>query len=137
MVVTVFNKIRTFNSELVDLSPHTAEYAGFENDRNGRVKPFTDATKIISRDRVAGTTDVAARGDVRVSSRDPLTPAEVITVDQILDDHDDTIDSAGQAENTAASADIAALKVSHDAGIADATVALIAKVVLRNADVDV
>ena len=147
MVVTLLNKLRTFNTALLDTTPFTVRFSGFENAPLGRLKPFEKARKEIGSDGVAKTKDVVNRGDIRVAVKRvldddtvefrQLTAAELVTVNRILDDHDDTVDTARQVAGRIQQGEIDTLKTLHDSGIDDTTVALIARIVLRESGKDV
>ncbi len=137
MVTTVLNKLRTFNPRTIVVAPFDVRFSGFEGNSEGRLAPFAAATKIIARDGVTGIDDVAARGDVRVISRNPLNQGQLTAINQILDNHNDTVDSPRQARRRSLDADADALKVTHDAGIADLTMARMVRLILNEAGIDV
>lgn len=141
MAVTLFNKPRTFNTRTVEVAlgrnGKKVQWAGFENLGLGRVAPFAEASRIIARDGVANTTDPAARGDIRITTAVALTAPQRAAINTTLDDHDDTVDDAGQLKLRTAEQEVAALKVTHDGGIADPIVARLARIALTEAGVDV
>jgi hypothetical protein len=141
MAIFTTNKIRDFNTatmetELLALTPalpaFSLSFAGFERAPDGRVTPFTEATRVIGRSIIEGVTtvDTAARGDTRIETRDPLTTAQETRINTALDAHDETVDNADQATSRQAAADIVSLRTAVDAGIADPDTALTAKVLL-------
>lgn len=140
MAVELFNKIKTFNlpviaAEIAAITPalpvYTIEWSGFENERYERVSPFAEATRDIARE-TDGTVDTAARGDVRFDTRNPLSAARVTSINTVLDDHDGTSasDTTEEARDRQQDADVQALRVLYDAGIADTTLDLTVKLVL-------
>ena len=146
MAVELFNKIKTFNHPVVEaeiaaitpaIQAYDIEWAGFDNARYERVVPFAEATRDIARN-TDGTVDTAARGDIRFDTRDPLTAAQVTSINTVLDDHDGTSlsDDADQTKDRQKDADIAALRVLYDAGIADTTLELTVKLTLIEAGED-
>lgn len=95
---------------------------------------------MIARERESDGTvveDTAARGDVRIETRNPLTAPQVTSVGAALDAHDPAVDDPGQADERQHLDDVASLRATFDAGIADATLALTTKLVLRGEGEDV
>jgi len=123
-------------TELLALTPalpaFSLLFSGFERAPESRVTPFAEATRVIGRSIIEGVTtiDTAARGDVRVDTRNALTASQQTRINTALDAHDETVDNTDQAAARQAAADIASLRTSVDAGIADPDTALTAKVLL-------
>lgn len=148
MAIELFNKIKDFNTpairaelSVLGLPSFTAKFAGFENARDlDRLQPFAEATRVITKTRQSDGSvveDVAARGDFRIDTRNPLTPAEVSSVDAALDAHDPAVDDPSQADRRQNLNDIASLRALFDAGIADPTLNLTVTLVLRDNGEDV
>ncbi len=112
MAVRVFNRISVFNPRTVEAAlgrnGRKIQWAGFENDALGRLKPFAEATRIISRDGVKKTQDTAARGDIRIQTASTLTAAQVTAINTTLDAHDPNVDDADQLKARTAETEIAA-----------------------------
>ena len=65
---------------------HDIDFAGFvRSDTDSNVA--TPQARTVSQDRVAGTTDNAAEGEIRFIFRDPLTGAEDTALDDTLTAH--------------------------------------------------
>ena len=149
MATELFNRIKNFNTpsiqaelDALGLPAFTAEFSGFEEVPRSldRLQPFAEATRIVSRTRQTDGSvveDVAARGDVRIETRNPLTAPQVTSVGAALDAHDATVDDASQADDRQHLNDIAALRADFDAGIADPTLELTAKLLLVELGEDV
>ena len=78
----------------------------------GFVRSTTDSNigepqaRIVSQDRVAGTQDDAAAGEIRFTFRDPLTGAEDTALDDALAAHDATGSSSDQDRTAQDEADL-------------------------------
>lgn len=147
MATELYNKIKDFNTPAIRREVAalgillTAKFSGFQSGRDlNRLEPFPEATRVITRTRQPDGSileDTAARGDVRIETRNPLTAPEVASIDTVLDDHDATIDDPTQADARQNLDDIASLRALFDAGIADPTLNLTVTLVLRDAGEDV
>jgi len=148
MATELYNKIKDFNTPSIraelaalGLPNFTAKFSGFETARDiNRLQPFPEATRVITRTRQSDGTvleDVAARGDIRIETRNPLTAPQVASIDAALDAHDPAIDDPSQADARQHLNDIASLRALFDAGIADPTLNLTVTLVLRDAGEDV
>lgn len=149
MATELFNRIKDFNTPSIraelgalGLPVFTAKFSGFENVPRSldRLRPFAEATRVVARRRQPDGTvieDTAARGDIRIETRNPLTPLAVTAVGAALDAHDPAIDDPSQADRRQHLNDVATLRATFDAGIADATLALTTKLVLRDEGEDV
>ena len=145
MATELFNRIKNFNTPAIQselaalgLPAFEAEFSGFESVPSGldRVQPFAEATRDIARN-TDGSIDTAARGDIRIETRNPLSAADVTAVGTALDDHDPTVDDPSQADDRQQLDDIASLRVLFDAGIADPTLNLTVKLLLGELGEDV
>jgi len=128
MPIETINRIKTFNrpaleTEIAAITPalpaFTLQFAGFVNEGLGRLGPFPEATRVIATRN--GVDDTAARGDTRFDTRNPLTAAQVTSIETVLDAHDasSATDTSRQAKERQRNADIAELRALFDAGIAD------------------
>ena len=119
------------------LPAYVLEWSGFVAvDRFGRQGPFAEATRVISTRN--GVDDVAARGDFRVETRNALTAPQVAAIEAAMDAHDPSsaTDTPEQTKERQNAADVAALRVLFDAGIADPTLELTTKLTLIDAGED-
>lgn len=147
MEVELINKIKTFNSpEIKDqinaltLPAVTVKFSGFINERFQRLSPFPESSRVISTKRLPDGSiqeDSADTGDIRFETRNPLTPAEVTSINGVLDAHDGTVDNPRQARDRQSVTDIATLRTIFDAGISDPTLNLTTKLILRENGEDV
>lgn len=148
MATLITNKLKDFNTSqmeveiaaLVGFPEFTAQFAGFEKlDRFARVTPFPEATRDIGRSEIEGvvTVDTAARGDVRIETRNPLTGVQQTQLDGALNAHVDTVDTPEQTRAKQAVIDQASLLSAFNAGIADTDLRLTAKLLLRELGEDV
>lgn len=141
MATELINKLKTFNSQTIQaeldaipgLPAVTTRFVGSENADLGRLQPFPEATRVVTRTRQSDGTvvdDVAARGDIRFESRNPLPAGQVTEINTVLDDHDESVDTTAQAKQRQQMADVSSLRVLFDAGISDPTLSLAVKVQL-------
>jgi hypothetical protein len=149
MAREILIKVKDFNQpsireELLAISGLPAistQFAGFENVRGelNRIRPFPEATRVIARTERGGviTEDVAARGEVRFDSRNPLTAGEVSAIEAVLDSHDAAVDHSSQTKQRQQAADQAELRALFDAGIVDRTEELTVKLLLGELGEDV
>ncbi len=123
MATETFTLDKTFNPKMVGpeldampgFPPFSVQFAGFENATYGRLNPFSQATKEITWNK--GVADVADRAEIRVFTRDPLTPVERVQVLNVLTSHDSVPDTPSQAKEKLDAADTAALRAIFDSGI--------------------
>ena len=146
MAIEVINRTTDFNrpvleAEVAAISPtlpaFTLKWSGFESaDGFDRLGPFPEATRVIATRN--GVDDVADRGDFRIDTRNALTAAQVASIETALDAHDPSIasDTPEQTKRRQNVADVAALRVLYDAGIADSTLELTTKLTLIEAGED-
>jgi len=145
MAIEVINRTLTFNrpaveAEIAAITPalpaYVLQFAGFEGEDFSRLAPFAEATRVIARRN--GVDDTAARGDTRFDTRNPLTAAQVTSIETVLDAHDPSSasDDAQQTKERQRVADIAELRTLFDAGIADRTQELTTKLTLIEAGED-
>jgi len=146
MAQEIINKDRTFNRPRVrneiDALGLTMQmrFSGFDSAPFRRLVPFPEATRVISRRRQSDGSileDVAAKGDIRFEKTPALTPAEITSINGVLDAHDDTIDNPKQARQRQQVADVAELRTIFDGGIPNRTIELTAKLILRDYGEDI
>ena len=147
MANEVLSKIKDFNRptikeelEALAFEEFKASFSGFEGAELDRLTPFPEATRVIVRRRLADGSvqeDTAARGEVRIETKNALTPAELTSLNGVLDSHDATVDHSSQAKPRQTKVDIADLRTTFDAGIADPTVAKMVRLILIDHGEDV
>jgi hypothetical protein len=119
MTETKFTKVKDFNPELLKeevnaLSPpfpaREIWHAGFDPSTTSRdqVVPIAGATKQVGRN--GDVIDTAVKGEIRVTTRNPLTAAQNAAIDGAFDAHVATGKSANQLEQERIQADLAALR---------------------------
>lgn len=148
MAEFITNKIKDFNAPQVEAElsgvsgfpTFTLSFRGFiAKDRFDRVTPFPEASRVLGRTEIEGTVtiDTALRGDIQVTTRNPLTGPQQTELDTILTAHSDLVDTARQGRDKQAETDQATLRTSFDAGIADSDLSITAKLTLRELGEDV
>ena len=147
MANEILIKVKDFNRptiktelEGLGLQEFKASFSGFEGARLDRLTPFPEPTRIITRRRQSDgsvVNDVASRGEVRVETRNPLTAGELSSLNGVLDSHDATIDDLSQSKDRQTIVDVADLRTTFDAGIADPTMAKVVRLVLNDNGEDV
>lgn len=142
------NKLKDFNTTqmevelnaLIGFPTFTINFRGFQPlDRFSRVEPFPESSRVLGRSEIEGvvTIDSADTGDIRVTTRDPLTGVQQTQLDVALDAHVDTVDTPEQTRAKQAVVDQASLLSAFNAGIADTDLRLTAKLLLRELGEDV
>lgn len=147
MPTELINRIKTFNrptikTELAALSIQgfSMSFAGFENARLDRMTPFPESSRVIGRKRQSDGSvleDSADTGELRVTTRDALTAGELTSLNTVLDDHDATVDDPSQDKRRQTDVDVAALRATFDAGIADPTDEIMVRLMLLEYGEDV
>jgi len=142
------NKTKDFNGPQMEVELNavsgfpnfTISYRGFEpKDRQGGVTPFPESSRVLGRSVIEGVTtlDSADTGDIRVTTRDPLTGPQQADLDTALNAHVDTVKTPEQQREDQSVIDQASLLTSFNAGIADADLNLTAKLTLRELGEDI
>ncbi len=96
MVEVVKTVVKDFNPALLDEELNATIVPARDTDFAGFVRSQTDSNvatpqaRTVSVDRVAGTQDDAAEGEIRFTFRDPLTSAEDTALDTALTAHSAT-----------------------------------------------
>lgn len=112
MVEVVKTVVKDFNPALLDeeldatiVPTRDTFFAGFvRSDTDSNVA--TPQARTVSVDRVAGTQDDAAEGEIRFTFRDPLTGAEDTALDDTIAAHSATGTTAEQDRVTQDAADL-------------------------------
>lgn len=146
MAVQTYNKLKTFNLPQLEievatlsLPAHEPWHAGFERHATlpNRVEPFPEASRQVGKRRVKGeptVIDTALKGEVRYTTRDPLTAQQIIDLEAKLDAHDHTVDTQEQQDIIEAAADLVSLRSKVAAGMTPPDRQLIAKLLLDEID---
>jgi hypothetical protein len=144
--VEKYTKIKDFNPQLLgeEIDALTSPtipareqwLAGFERSptNSDHATPISEASKVVGKRRVKGETptppDIAVKGELRFTTRNPLTAAMVTAVDGALDAHVASGRSTEQQKEDQTAADVAELQAKFDLGITDPDMRLLSKLVL-------
>lgn len=147
MAETKLIKVKNFNRptiktelEALSIQGFSIAFSGFDGARLDRLVPFPESSRVITKTRQPDGSileDSADTGELRVTTRNPLTAGELTSLNTVLDDHDATIDDPSQDSERQTDADVAALRVTFDAGIADPTMSKVVRLVLIDHGEDV
>jgi len=140
-------KVKNFNRptiktelEALAIQGFSIAFSGFEGARLDRLTPFPESSRVITQRRQSDGSvleDSADTGEVRITTRDALTAGELSSLNTALDDHDATIDDPSQDKRRQTEVDVAALRATFDAGIADATMSKMVRLTLVDHGEDV
>lgn len=143
MAVQKYIKLKDFNPQLLkeELDALTLParspdwFAGFDRAANPEhATPMSEASRQVGKRNVKGETptppDFADKGEIRITTRNPLTAAEVTAVDDALDSHVASGRSTNQQKEDQITADVLELQVKFDLGITDPDMRLLSRLVL-------
>lgn len=145
MAVQKYIKLKDFNPQLFQeqldalTSPSIPArqqwFAGFVRASNPEhATPQPEASRQVGKRKVKGETptppDFADKGEIRITTRNVLTAAQVTAVDDAMDSHVASGRSTNQQREDQIVVDVEALQTKFDAGITDPDMRLLSKLVL-------